>query len=44
MATDKDKLYYGDNLEVLKMYVKDESTAPIYLSGMCLAKDASMPR
>ena len=31
MATDKNKLYYGDNLEVLKMYVKDESVDLVYL-------------
>jgi DNA modification methylase len=27
----KNKLYYGDNLEVLKMYVKDESVDLVYL-------------
>ncbi|MGA3264663.1 MAG: DNA methyltransferase [Terracidiphilus sp.] len=31
MATEKNKLYYGDNLEVLKMYVKDESVDLVYL-------------
>jgi DNA modification methylase len=29
--TEKNKLYYGDNYEVLKMYVKDESVDLIYL-------------
>jgi DNA modification methylase len=31
MAADKNKLYYGDNIEVLKMYVKDESVDLVYL-------------
>ncbi len=31
MATEKNKLYYGDNLEVLKMYVKDETVDLVYL-------------
>ena len=31
MATDKNKLYYGDNLEVLQRYVKDESVDLVYL-------------
>ncbi|MGA9060994.1 MAG: DNA methyltransferase [Terracidiphilus sp.] len=31
MNTEKNKLYYGDNLEVLRMYVKDESVDLIYL-------------
>ncbi len=31
MATEKNKLYYGDNLEVLRRYVKDESVDLIYL-------------
>ena len=31
MATQKNQLYYGDNLEVLKMYVKDESVDLVYL-------------
>ena len=31
MSTQKNKLYYGDNYEVLKMYVKDESVDLVYL-------------
>jgi len=31
VATLKNQLYYGDNLEVLKMYVKDESVDLVYL-------------
>ncbi len=31
MATEKNKLYYGDNLEVLRRYVKDESVDLVYL-------------
>ena len=31
MANDKNKLYYGDNLEVLQRYVKDESVDLVYL-------------
>ena len=31
MATEKNKLYYGDNLEVLQRYVKDESVDLVYL-------------
>ena len=31
MANDKNKLYYGDNLEVLERYVKDETVDLIYL-------------
>ena len=31
MTTDKNKLYYGDNLEVLVRYVKDESVDLVYL-------------
>ncbi len=31
MATEKNKLYYGDNLEVLRRYVKDETVDLIYL-------------
>ena len=31
MATDKNKLYYGDNLEVLQRYVKDQSIDLVYL-------------
>ena len=31
MATEKNKLYYGDNLDVLQRYVKDESVDLIYL-------------
>jgi 16S rRNA G966 N2-methylase RsmD len=31
MATEKNKLYYGDNLEVLKRYVKDETVDLVYL-------------
>jgi hypothetical protein len=31
VATQKNQLYYGDNLEVLKMYVKDESVDLVYL-------------
>src|ERR1039458_6434218 len=31
MASEKNKLYYGDNLDVLKLYVKDESVDLIYL-------------
>ncbi len=31
MADEKNKLYYGDNLEVLQRYVKDESVDLIYL-------------
>jgi DNA modification methylase len=31
VATEKNKLYYGDNLEVLKMYVKDETVDLVYL-------------
>lgn len=31
MATDNNKLYYGDNLDVLWCYVKDESEDLIYL-------------
>ena len=31
MATEKNKLYYGDNLDVLRRYVKDESVDLIYL-------------
>ncbi len=29
--SEKNKLYYGDNYEVLKMYLKDESVDLIYL-------------
>jgi len=31
VATLKNQLYYGDNLEVLKRYVKDESVDLVYL-------------
>ncbi|MGA2672556.1 MAG: DNA methyltransferase [Terracidiphilus sp.] len=31
MTIEKNKLYYGDNLEVLKLYVKDESVDLVYL-------------
>lgn len=31
MTTEKNKLYYGDNLEVLERYVKDESVDLVYL-------------
>ncbi|MGA3333278.1 MAG: DNA methyltransferase [Terracidiphilus sp.] len=31
MSTEKNKLYYGDNLEVLRRYVKDESVDLVYL-------------
>ena len=31
MAAGKNKLYYGDNLEVLQRYVKDESVDLVYL-------------
>jgi site-specific DNA-methyltransferase (adenine-specific) len=31
MASEKNKLYYGDNLDVLQRYVKDESVDLIYL-------------
>ena len=31
VSTEKNKLYYGDNLEVLKLYVKDESVDLVYL-------------
>jgi DNA modification methylase len=31
VSTEKNKLYYGDNLEVLCMYVKDESVDLVYL-------------
>jgi len=31
VSTEKNKLYYGDNLEVLKRYVKDESVDLVYL-------------
>ncbi len=31
MTTEKNKLYYGDNLEILKLYVKDESVDLVYL-------------
>jgi DNA modification methylase len=31
VATEKNKLYYGDNLEVLRRYVKDESVDLVYL-------------
>jgi DNA modification methylase len=31
VATEKNKLYYGDNLEVLHRYVKDESVDLVYL-------------
>ena len=31
MATQKNRLYYGDNLEVLQRYIKDESVDLVYL-------------
>jgi hypothetical protein len=31
VSTDKNKLYYGDNLEVLQRYVNDESVDLVYL-------------
>lgn len=31
MASEKNKLYYGDNLEVLQRYVKDETVDLVYL-------------
>jgi DNA modification methylase len=31
VSSEKNKLYYGDNLEVLKLYVKDESVDLVYL-------------
>ena len=31
VTTEKNKLYYGDNLEVLQLYVKDESVDLVYL-------------
>ena len=31
MTTEKNKLYYGDNFEVLKRYVKDETVDLVYL-------------
>ena len=31
MSTEKNKLYYGDNLDVLQRYVKDESVDLVYL-------------
>ena len=34
MATGKNTLYYGDNLDVLKRYVKDESVDLVYLDPL----------
>jgi site-specific DNA-methyltransferase (adenine-specific) len=31
VATQKNRLYYGDNYEVLKRYIKDESVDLVYL-------------
>ena len=31
MSTEKNKLYYGDNFEVLQRYVKDDSVDLVYL-------------
>jgi site-specific DNA-methyltransferase (adenine-specific) len=31
VSADKNKLYYGDNLDVLQRYVKDESVDLVYL-------------
>ena len=31
VSTEKNKLYYGDNLEVLRLYVKEESVDLVYL-------------
>ncbi|MGO8757015.1 MAG: hypothetical protein ACLQG3_02720 [Terracidiphilus sp.] len=31
MSTEKNHLYYGDNLDVLRRYVKDESVDLVYL-------------
>jgi 16S rRNA G966 N2-methylase RsmD len=31
VAYEKNKLYYGDNLEVLERYVKDETVDLVYL-------------
>jgi DNA modification methylase len=31
VTTQKNRLYYGDNLEVLKLYIKDESVDLVYL-------------
>jgi len=31
VATQKNRLYYGDNLEVLQRYIKDESVDLVYL-------------
>ena len=31
MSTEKNQLYYGDNLDVLQRYVKDESVDLVYL-------------
>lgn len=31
MAAWKNQLYYGDNLEVLRLYIKDESVDLVYL-------------
>jgi len=31
VTTDKNSLYYGDNLDVLQRYVKDESVDLVYL-------------
>jgi site-specific DNA-methyltransferase (adenine-specific) len=31
VSTEKNKLYYGDNLDVLQRYVKDESVDLVYL-------------
>ncbi|MFZ1129958.1 MAG: hypothetical protein WCA97_19840 [Terriglobales bacterium] len=33
---EKNKLYYGDNLEVLRQHVKDESVDLIYLDPPCV--------
>jgi hypothetical protein len=32
VSAEKSKLYYGDNYEVLKLYLKDESVDLIYLA------------
>ena len=35
MSDEKNKLYYGDNFDVLKRYVKDESVDLVYLDPFC---------
>jgi hypothetical protein len=43
MSDPKNKLYYGDNLEVLRDYIPDQSANLIYLDPLQLPPDSRLP-